>query len=205
MEYTCGQCHKIFEIQNVQGSYIRKFCSKKCRDENVKTYFKRNFIWDEATEEERTLHIRDYYEKNVIRNETGCWDWKKKCKTDKYVRMNYCRNQPKLSAHIYSWIIHNGQIPPGMLVCHKCDNGRCTNPEHLFLGSHRENVNDMIAKYRHCHGESHGCSKLTSEQVKQIKELCKSNVSSVKIAKEFNVSKTSVLRIKNSVTWKHVS
>src|SRR5215207_7797890 len=98
------------------------------------------------------LSAAELYEKNVIRAD-GCWGWRgvpNACgygKTQNPFRPADVRTQPML-AHRLSWLLHRGAIPEGMCVCHHCDNPICTNPEHLFLGSHQDNMNDRGRKGR---------------------------------------------------------
>lgn len=74
-------------------------------------------------------------------------------------------------AHRESWIFHNGPIPEGMFVCHRCDNRRCIRASHLFLGTAADNTADMIAKGRGVspRGEQHGLARLTDAQIEEIR------------------------------------
>ncbi|TAF00895.1 MAG: HNH endonuclease [Oscillatoriales cyanobacterium] len=100
---------------------------------------------------------------------------------------------------------HHGQIPEGMLVCHSCDNPTCVNPEHLFLGTHKDNTQDMLRKNREARGDKLPQTKLTSEQVKEIKLLlAEGSLNNGKIGKLFGVTSTTIWDIKNGITWKHI-
>lgn len=202
-EFECEVCGKHRKVSRTNYAKPPKFCSNKCRGSTISSYLRRNFIWQDASLKERENHIREYYEKNVIKQD-GCWDWKKAAKTEKYIRMNYARNEPRLSIHIYSYRIHKGEIPLGMCILHKCDNRRCSNPDHLFLGTIYDNIKDMISKSRHPHGESHGHAKLTEEQVRLIRDRINLGVSMNRLAKDFNVSKCTILKIKQNKRWKYV-
>jgi hypothetical protein len=77
----------------------------------------------------------------------GCREWNRRCDANGYGRLN--RGDVSRWAHREAWRIHRGNIPEGLFVLHKCDNRKCVNPDHLFLGSARDNALDMVAKGRH--------------------------------------------------------
>jgi len=92
-----------------------------------------------------------FYEKFIPVTESGCWIWEGSCSNTGYGSMQIGTNRkPKAeNAHKLSWIIHNGKVPEGMYVLHKCDVRACVNPDHLFLGTHQDNMKDMVNKGRH--------------------------------------------------------
>ena len=109
---------------------------------------------------------------------------------------------------------HNGKVDyaqrvaigakPGEVVMHSCDNRACVNPEHLSIGTHKKNSEDMVAKGRQCRGVKHHTAKLTEEQVKQVISLC-GFFTSRSVAHMFGVSKNTVWSIWNKRTWRHIS
>ncbi len=109
------------------------------------------------------------------------------------------------NAHVVSWLVYKGDIPEGLCVCHICDNRKCTNPEHLFLGTHQDNTIDMVTKGRGQHGSKHHEAKLNEEKVKEIKKLLSLGVSCSRIAKDYSVSPGCIWFIKTSKNWKHVT
>lgn len=132
---------------------------------------------------------------------TGCvnWDW---CVD----AAGYGRFGQKGYAHRGMWIAVNGPIPDGMFVCHRCDNRRCVNPDHLFLGTHAENMRDMVRKGRSnkAKGSAAGPSKLTEHDVSIIKWCLDAGVTQDKLAKLYGVSQSAVSGINVGRTWKHV-
>lgn len=83
---------------------------------------------------------------NVVKKKNGCWIWKKSKNTFGYGKS--CMNAKTISSHRASYIIFKGNIPKNILVLHTCDNPSCINPEHLYLGDHKKNHQDMIERDR---------------------------------------------------------
>lgn len=113
-----------------------------------------------------------------------------------------------IKAHRASWELHYGRIPEGMQVCHSCDNPPCVRPDHLFLGTAKDNVQDCISKSRRRLpiGIKHKMHKLTPKAVKEIRERYSlGNVSQRSLADEFGVSQTVVGDAIRRVTWRHVA
>lgn len=83
-----------------------------------------------------------------VQKTEDCWLWAgAKSGTEGYGMLRVCKHP--LSAHRLSWEIHNGPIPDGMVICHKCDTPDCVNPDHLFTGTQSDNIQDSVAKGRH--------------------------------------------------------
>lgn len=97
--------------------------------------------------------------------------------------------------HRASYMQHKGPIPSGLVVRHRCDNKRCYNPEHLLLGTQKDNADDAVER---------GLSKrkLTDEDVEVIRASSESNR---KLGKRFGVSATTIYHIKNGTKWRHVN
>jgi len=160
--------------------------------------------------------IRSFEERfwDKVQKTKSCWLWTGHRNRNGYgcgIRNHYKR----ILAHRASWIINCGEIPNGKLVLHKCDNPPCVNPEHLFIGTYRDNNIDMYKKGRGTQGAKQGSkninSKLTEEDVKFIKNNWqKSNRwnkpqnSIDNLAKRFNVSKHTIRNIIYNNSWNHV-
>lgn len=114
--------------------------------------------------------------------------------------------QGSIGAHRLSWLIHFGEIPPEMHVCHRCDNPPCVNPRHLFLGTNLDNRRDSIAKgrFRVGRGERHRSAKLTEAQVREIRQRRELGDRQEALAAEFGVSGCAISNIHRRKTWAHV-
>lgn len=106
--------------------------------------------------------------------------------------------------HRVSYILHRREIPAGLEVCHTCDTPSCVNPEHLFLGTHLENMQDGQRKGRINQGSKHGMAVLTETQVIYIIRHGKRGESTKILAAKFGISERTIRRIKNRRGWKHM-
>lgn len=129
---------------------------------------------------------------------TGCWLWAGT--PSQYIRYGSISVDGKeIGAHIFSYTHYKGDIPSGMEVCHTCDIGFCVNPDHLFLGTHKQNMEDMSKKDR-----QRGPIKVTDQQVIEIRKLAKSGVLFSNIAKRYNLDRSYVGRIVRNIYRKKV-
>ncbi len=104
-------------------------------------------------------------------------------------------------AHRLAWEAFRGPIPKGMFVCHTCDIRHCINPDHLFLGTAKENNRDASRKGRSASGEKHGRTSLTEVQVWAIRA---DRRTARAVAKEYGVDPTTVRNIQRGFTWKYL-
>jgi len=141
----------------------------------------------------------------VALSPSGCWEWQGKADRHGYGRLRRERTTGRrgqlILAHRASWELHRGPIPPGLEVCHQCDNPRCVNPAHLFVGSHRDNMADMRVK-----GRGYLYRKLTPEAVSAIREaLASGERRAVDLAREHRVHPTTISQIKRGYSWAKAS
>lgn len=140
----------------------------------------------------------------VIDSSTGCWNWSASTISKGYGQCNV-RYLKERFAHRVSFRAFKGEIPAGTDVLHTCDNRLCVNPSHLFLGSKKDNAQDMKAKGRHLYGERNTEAKLTEKQVLQIHRLYKSGkFSTYKLADRFRVVQGTIWKILKGQRWAHV-
>lgn len=137
----------------------------------------------------------------------SCWLWKASITNKGYGR--YKVDGKVISAHRFSWWFTNGDIPEGMYILHKCDVRKCVNPDHLFLGTHQDNMEDMIEKDRHRPGEKSARAKLNQKEVNEIRNLyvrgkCNttSEFSMRGLAKKFKVDPGTIRDILKNKRWK---
>lgn len=146
------------------------------------------------------------YIRTQVHVEGECWVWKKKTKNP-YGSIDI--DGKHLLVHRVVWKLVNGPVPEGLDVLHTCDNPPCCNPKHLFVGTAKDNVRDMISKGRQnwsnlkpsgAHGEQIGASKLTEIQVREIRQ---DTISQVKeLAKLYGVTRQTITNIRFRRWWK---
>lgn len=115
----------------------------------------------------------------------------------------------KYRAHVASYLVYKGLIPQGMYVCHTCDKRDCINPEHLFLGTHEDNIRDMWQKGRgvlqDTKGINNGQAKLTEDEVREIKGELNSGYSLADVARFHSVDISCIWKIRHNKTWRHIT
>jgi hypothetical protein len=146
-----------------------------------------------------TKNILRFWKKVDKKSDEECWNWLGAC--GNYGHLTVQNKQ--ISSHRFSYLINVGDIPDGMFICHKCDNHFCVNPNHLFIGTQKDNMQDKINKNRGADlaGTSNGKHKLTDNEVMEIRN---SSLSNRKLAKLYNVSYSLIGGIKRKERWKHL-
>ena len=132
----------------------------------------------------------------------GCYEWQAALNERGYGLFRIDGVTKK--AHRIAYTIFKGEIPEGLLVCHSCDNKKCVNPAHLWLGTDKDNMTDKVAKNRQIKGSLVNHAKLTEDDVISIKIRLKSGQTQVSIAREYGVHPMTILSIKQGKTWTHV-
>ena len=149
--------------------------------------------------------IERFSEKWELNKDNGCWEWQHATSSKGYGQIKIPKQRKQIPAHRLSYLIHYGEIPDGMLVCHKCDNPKCVRPSHLFLGSYADNSQDMAKKDRHLFGEKHPHNKLTEIHVRRIHSLFHDDgVSQGKIAQIYGIGQSTVWKILHGYRWEKV-
>lgn len=121
-----------------------------------------------------------------------------------YIIVDRRKNRKNISVHRLSYELHKGKIPKGLCVCHTCDNRRCVNPDHLWLGSVGDNIKDAVRKERHARGERIHCAKLSATDVREMRRLFSKGFKGPEISDLFGVAPCTVYRVLHGETWNHV-
>lgn len=139
-----------------------------------------------------------------VKKTNGCWDWLgTQSKGYGFISIS----GKMYLVHRFAYQLFNGDIPKGtgwhgICVCHRCDNRSCVNPEHLFLGTHKDNMADMVAKGR-MKGEKHPTAKHTQKEVDKIRKMYKTGkYSQHGLARMFGVTHTNIYAIVHRKIWK---
>lgn len=145
---------------------------------------------------------------NMIINDNGCWVYQGR--NDKGKKLSYGRVSIYLygrlwtfRAHRISYAFYNGIDPAEQYVCHKCDNPSCINPDHLFLGTSKDNMVDMVNKGRNkaMGGEQNPCAKIGESDVLSILERIKQGHTNTAISRDFPVTHSMISSIRRGKAW----
>jgi hypothetical protein len=149
------------------------------------------------------LNIEERFANSYRVAESGCWEWTAgKC--NGYGRIKFSGHT---LAHRVAWIMRHGEIPDGMLVCHRCDNPGCVNPDHLFLGDHAANMADMAKKKRAGRrapqsGELNRIAKLTQDDVDFIRfAFATMPMVQKEVARAFGVTPSNISALMRNKSW----
>ena len=132
---------------------------------------------------------------------TGCWNWQGMIRGNGYGAVK--RDGKQQFAHRYSYTLFKGDIGD-FFVLHACDNRHCVNPDHLFLGTQKDNQSDMKQKGRHTFGEKSPNAKLKTADVLEIYRLHGAGVGTIRIAKRFGITKNMAWLIVTGKSWEHL-
>lgn len=193
IKHQCKACGKEFAVLRFwANSKTARFCSVPCRDA-YKRHPAQSF-WPRVNKEGSIPpHCPEL---------GPCWVW-----TGGKTRHGYGKTGTRNGTHRISWEIHNGPIPDGLHVLHRCDNPPCVNPSHLFLGNHADNVRDMASKGRQRgpRGDTHGWAKITEEQAREILLRKELGQGLTEICEALGLPKTTVSNIYRGTSWKWLS
>ena len=143
-----------------------------------------------------------------IDDENGCHNWTHYINNCGYALVvnRFYKEHGRATGHQLSWIAHKGEIPAGMCVLHKCDNRRCINPEHLWVGTQAENMRDMIEKGRDVRrkGSDAAGAKLTDAQVRLIRLARLAGITTKVLGDAFAITPGHVSAVALRRKWRHV-
>lgn len=181
---NCAHCCNVFarDKRNTWAYWEKaKFCSRECNAA----------AWS-ITAAKRRPSIEDKFAEYVIRSDEGCWPWSGPKDKDGYGVFFYEGKQYR--APPFALKLDGRPVPKGMMACHHCDNPICIRPTHLYPGTSKQNIADMMSRGRGNHGK-----KLTWDQVIEIRKLDDKHET---IAAIYGVSRSNISLIKERKTWR---
>ncbi len=141
----------------------------------------------------------------------SCWLWTR-CVNESGYGV-FCNSGKTILAHRYSYQICKGDIPEGLLICHTCDVRECVNPQHLYAGTHIQNMKDMVDRGRQGgnkkgnkgqnKGEKCGAAKLKDSDIQNIRDLY-NDFTCLEISRKYNVCSETIRSIISKKTWAHI-
>lgn len=182
---SCHYCTKPFAVAPYR-IHTALFCSRRCAYDFRK--------------EPAEVRFWRYTKKEA---DDACWEWQSEFYRG-YGRLFIGGKERRAAAHRFSYALHYGLFFPALFVLHRCNNKRCVNPQHLFLGTAADNARDAARDGLYHSGEANTNAKLTSIKVRQIRALWP-QYSQHQLAQMFGTTQTQIHNIVRFKTWKHVS
>ncbi len=171
--------------------------------------------WNRMQAHNEREKIRQRIKSKSRISKSGCWIWTgtlmkaRKVNGRTFLPYGVFNHKAKTyRAHRMSWTVFKGEIPIGMLVCHKCDNPKCVNPNHLFIGSHQDNATDCAKKNRTRKGNNSPVARLTTARViaarKGYKPYSKTHGCRA-YARKYGVSDSEMVMAIHGDRWDHLN
>lgn len=193
LEKKCDQCGTVF-AKHPKGSSTewaaRRFCSRYCSAQNAP---------HPSLPAIERLH-RQTSKAPGLGPQGNCWEWTGHRDRTGHAKMKD-DHQKSAGVHRVAYEAAFGPIPEGVFVCHRCDNGACVRPSHLFLGDQDANMKDMSVKGRAARGEKNFRAKLSEADIRAIRRDHRTNVA---IGSQYGVSPPTISKIKWGRLWAHV-
>lgn len=189
-DVICHNCHMPFDRGYAicaSRSAKPQFCSTDCK------------VADRKKKALENLSDR-FWGRVCKKGIDDCWEWQGR-KNERGYGMFDHGNKPRLASR-FSYSLTKGHIDDNLFVCHSCDNPGCVNPNHLWLGTHQQNMDDAAAKKRmrggHIRGSAVNTSRLSADKVLEIRSSTDTGSS---LAAKFSVSKTAIYKIRRGENW----
>ena len=148
--------------------------------------------------------IKHLWSRIDVKSIPKCWLWSGCTIKGGYGQISF--NGILYLVHRIAYFVHTNEDPGLLKVCHSCDTPSCCNPHHLWIGTQTENIRDMVIKQRspNNHGDRNPSAKLNERQVKQIRGLFKAGVERKELARQYNVSYSTIKYIVRRKSWSHI-
>jgi hypothetical protein len=185
--------------ESERGKSGKRIWKCRCECGCIKNYFLESLRRGHSKSCGHSQKLEDKFLSHIEKTDY-CWNWKGAISSHGYG--SFIVDKKNKMPHRISYELFKGQIPEGLYVCHSCDNIKCVNPDHLFVGTQKDNMKDCINKKRMPKGEEKYKSKLTWEKVRDIRKLYKNPYNGKQLSKIYGVCSQHIYLILKNIKWK---